>query len=130
MYVSISCKLYLFNDLQVNIVMKNNILSLKDFMINIKINCVLIKNCRVIIPINVRQHEQFLRKKLFIGENNIILSCFKIMIFFAPAFLPNNCNFMFHLAAQVNLILYTYFVNYTTIKILLKSIFNCLLYIL
>lgn len=53
-YVSIKCKLDLIDSFQANILVKNNILSLKGFVINIKKNCTFIESCKVTIPINAR----------------------------------------------------------------------------
>lgn len=54
MYAPMRCKLYLVDGLQANILVENNILSLKGFVINFNKNCALISSCKVTIPINTR----------------------------------------------------------------------------
>lgn len=129
-YTLIKCKLYLINGFQTNILGINNILSSKDFVINITKNCALIENCKVTIFINIRQQRQFLGEKLFASNNNIVLPYSKMMILFILVSLPNNHNFMFHPINQANIILYTYIFNHITTKFLLSNIFDCSLLIL
>lgn len=112
-----------------NILGKNNILSTKDFVINISKNCAFIENCKVTIFITTRQQGQFLGEKLLASNNNIVPSYSNMMILLVLVSPPNNHNFMFHPINQAKLILYTYIFNHITSKFLFSHIFDCLLLI-
>lgn len=49
-------------------------------MINITKNYALIRICKVIIPINIKQYKQFFKKKFLANNDNIILLWLEIMI--------------------------------------------------
>lgn len=66
-YVSLIYKIYLVNILQVNILIQNNILSLKSFVIDIKNKRALIESCGVTIPINTKSYGQFFLERLLVG---------------------------------------------------------------
>lgn len=53
-YVLFKCEIYLGNRFQVNLLIENNILSSKGFVINIKKKKVLIETCGVTIAINAK----------------------------------------------------------------------------
>ena len=96
-YTLIKCKMHIVNFFQANILIKNNILLLKKFVINIKNKCALLKNCGVTILINGKQCGNFLTKKLFASKDKIISPCLDLIVFFIPIFLSNNRNFFFYL---------------------------------
>lgn len=129
-YISIKCNLYLVNGFQTNILVENNILLLESLMINVKKNCILGESFKIRIAMNIKQRRQLFKKKLLIGNNNIVSLCSKVIILFMLVFLSNDRNFMFYPITQANLTLYTHIVDYITTKILVNNIFNCLLRIL
>lgn len=55
-----------------NILVRNNILLPESFIINIKNKCALIGSCEVTILVNVKQHSNFLTKKLLANKDKII----------------------------------------------------------
>lgn len=112
-----------------NILMGNNILSSKGFILNIKIGHAIIKSCRVTILVKARQKGQLLRRKLFTKDNKVMPPCSETMIPLLPVPLPDNQDYLFHSASQTNLILYTQNIHHETSKILVRNISNWLLYI-
>lgn len=126
-YTSIKCELHLVNGFQANILVGNNILSRKGSVININKNCALIGSYKVTISINARQRWQFLRRKLFATNNNVVLPHLKMMIPLSPVFLPDNRDFLFHPTTQVNLTLYAQIVDNITTKMLVSNISDSLL---
>lgn len=129
-YASIKCELHLVNGLQANILVRNNILSSEGFMINLNKNRAFIGSYGVTIPINARQRKQFIRRKLFASDDNVVPPCSKTMIFLAPVSLPDDRDFLFHLTTQANLTFYTHIVDHTITKILVSNTSDCLLRIL
>lgn len=65
-YTFLICEIYLVKALRANLLIGNNIMSLEDFVIDIKENSVFIESCRVTVPINARQRRHFLMKKLLV----------------------------------------------------------------
>lgn len=53
-YTLIKYKLYLMDGFKANILIENNILLLKNFVINVKKNYIFIESCKLIIAINTR----------------------------------------------------------------------------
>lgn len=78
--------------------MENNILLLKSFVFNIKIDHAIIKSCRVTIMVKTKQNNQFLIKKFIAKGNRIVFPQSEIMILFLSIFLLNNQNYLFYLA--------------------------------
>lgn len=124
-YALIKCKLYLVVNLSVNILMRNDVLALEQFIININKQCAFIESYRVTIPITAWQHGQFLRKKLLASKEKVVPPCSNTMISLLPVSLPNDHDFLFHLAAQANLIIYTYIVDHETPKVLVRNTSDC-----
>lgn len=62
-YTSLTCEIYLVKDPKANLVIGNNIMFLKSFVIDIRGKNAFIKSCGVTITIDTRQREQFLTKK-------------------------------------------------------------------
>lgn len=120
-YTSIKCELHLVDGLRANILVGNDILSSKGFVININKNCTFIGSCGVTIPINAKQHGQFLRRKLLASGDNVVPPRSKTIIPPVPVSLPNNCDFLFHPTTQANLTLYAHIVDHTTTKILVSN---------
>lgn len=97
-YILFICKLYLVKSFWVNILVENNVLSPKSFVLNIRIDYAIIRSCGVMIPIKARQQDQFLNKELFIKDNEIMFFCFKTMIPLLLVPLSNDKDFLFHLS--------------------------------
>lgn len=54
-YASLTCEIHLVEDLRANLLIGNNIMSLKGFVIDVKGKKALIGSCKVTIPIDARQ---------------------------------------------------------------------------
>lgn len=117
-YASIKCKLYLVKDLRANILIGNNILVLKGFDLNVRLDHAIVRSCGIKITIKARQRSQFLKRRLFAEKDRIIPPPFEAMISLLPVSLPNNRDFLFHLTAHANLTLFAHIIHYDTTKIL------------
>lgn len=53
-YASLTYEIYLVKGLRANLLIRNNIMSLKGFIIDIKKRSVFIESCEVTVPIDVR----------------------------------------------------------------------------
>lgn len=63
-YISLTCVIHLVKGLRANLLIGNNIISSEGFVIDVKWRSILISTCGVTIPINTRQKEQFLIRRL------------------------------------------------------------------
>lgn len=82
------------------------------------------KSYKVIILIKAKQKNKFLKKKLLAKDNRIVPFCFKTIILLLLIPFPDYRDAMFYPATQINLILYTYTIDYKTLKVLIKNNFK------
>ena len=123
-YASLTCEIHLVEDLRANLLIGNDIMSPEGFIINVKGKKALIDSCEVTIPIDVRQHGQFLAKKLLTNQEIVVSPNSKVMISLLLLPLPDDHDFLFHLATQPSLTLFTYIVDYRTLKVFVKNASN------
>ena len=123
-YAFIICEIHLVENLKANLLIRNNIMSLEGFVINVKRKKALINSCKVTISIDTRQRGQFLAKKLLTSQEIVILPNSKAIISLFPLLLPNNRDFMFHPATQPSLTLFIHIVDYQTSKVFIKKVSN------
>lgn len=109
---------------------ETNILSSEGFIFNVKISPAIIKSCKVINLVRIKHKNYFLKKKLFIKYNKVVFSCSETMIPLLSVPFLDNQNYFFHPVTWTNLAIYTYIIDYETLKILVKNISNQLLHIL
>ena len=95
-------------------------MSPESFVIDIEKKTILIESCRVTIPISVRQRGQFLIRKLLTNKVSVVSPWSEAMIPLVPVSVSDDRDFLFHLATQPNLILFTYIINHHTSKILVR----------
>lgn len=89
-YATLQYKIHLVESLHANLLIGNNIMSLKAMVINLGKKTVLIDACRVTIDINAKQWGQFLARKLLTSQNSVILAHSKAMIFLLKLLLFDN----------------------------------------
>lgn len=123
-YASFKYKLHLIESLRANMLISNDIIASESFVLNIGLGHAVVGSCGVKITIKARQKGQFLRKKLFAENNGIVSSRSEAMIPLLPVPLPDNRNFLFHLAIQTNLTLFAHIINHETTKVLVKNTSN------
>ncbi len=128
-YAFLTCEIHLVEDLRANLLIGNNIMSSEGFVIDIKEKKALISSCKVTIPINARQRGQFLARKLLTNQEIVVPPNSKAKISLLPLHLPDDRNFLFHLATQLSLTLFTYIVDHRTSKVLVKNASNKSLHI-
>lgn len=123
-YASLTYKIHLVKGLRANLLIGNNIMSLKGFIIDVKRRSVFIESCGVSVPIDARQTGQFLIRRLLASQETVVSSYSEAMVSLVPLALPNNRNFIFHPATQTNLTLFTHLINHQTSKVLVKNTSN------
>lgn len=69
-YAFLTCEIYLVEGHRANLLIGNNIMSLEGFFMDVKRRNVLIRGCGVTVPINTKQKEQFLIRKLLPSPNS------------------------------------------------------------
>ena len=126
-YASLTCEIYLVKDLKVNLLIDNDIMSPKGFVIDVKGKSALIGRCEVTVPIDTRQKGQFLTRKLLANQETVLLPHSEAMVSLVSLPLPDNRDFLFHPAIQPNLTLFTHIVDYQTSKVLVRNVSNKML---
>ena len=120
-YTSIRCKLHLVKGLRTNILIGNNILALKSFVLNVSLGHALVGSCGVKITIKARQKGQFLKKRLFAKKDGVIPLRSKTMVPLLLVPLPDNKDFLFYPTAQPNLTLFAHIMHHGTRKVLVRN---------
>lgn len=123
-YASLTCEIYLVKDLGANLLIRNDIMSPEDFVLDVKEKKTLINSCEVTISIDARQQGQFLAKKLLISQETVIPPYSKAMISLLPLLLLDDHNFLFHVATKPSLTLFTHIVDHQTSKVLVRNASN------
>ena len=126
-YASVRCKLHLVKRLWVNILIGNNILAPKSFVLNVGLGHVLIGSYGVKITIRAKQRGQFLKKRLLAEKDKVIPPRSETMVPLLPVPLPNNRDFLFHPTAQLTLTLFAHIMHHDIKKILVRNTFDRLL---
>lgn len=99
-YTFIKCKLNFVNSLKVNILIDNNILASKSFVLNVGLCYALVQTCGVKITIKAKHRGQFLKNRLFAEKNKVVSPHSEAMIPLMPVPLSDNENFLFHPTAK------------------------------
>lgn len=120
-YTALKCEIYLVKGLWANLLISNNILSPKGFVIDIGRKSALIGSCGVTITINAKQQKQLLARKLRAAQDIFVLPCSETIVSLHQVLLPDNWDFLFHPIIQANLTLYSYIVDHETSKVLVKN---------
>lgn len=81
-YAYIKCKLHLVNNLKANILIDNNILCIKSFLINFFNNFTYIQNYNVNIVISAKYYSKFLNYKFLVNAAIFILLQSKASVLF------------------------------------------------
>lgn len=108
-------------DLRANLLIGNDIISPKSFVIDVKKRSILIESCRVTVPIDARQRGQFLTRRLLPSQKTVVPPHLEAMISLVPLALPDNRDFLFYPATQANLTLFTHLVDHETSKVLVRN---------
>lgn len=120
-YASLRCEIHLVEGLRANLLIENDIMSPENFVIDIEKKTALIGSCEVTVPISARQRGQFLTRKLLTSESIIVPPRSEAMIPLVPVSVPDDRDFLFHLAAQPNLTLFTHIIDHQTSRILVRN---------
>lgn len=120
-YASISYELHLVDGLKVNMLVGNDVLCIESFAIKLSTSSTLIHSCSVKININARQYSEFLRHKTLASTSTIMPSRSQALVVFQHIELPNSHDFLFCPFSQQHLTLYSYFLNHTSTKVLVRN---------
>lgn len=93
----------------------------ENFIIDLEKKTTLIRSCKIIIPISVRQRGQFLMRKLLTSEISMVLPRSEAMIRLVAVSVPDDRDFLFHPTVQPNLTLFAYIIDQHTSKVLIRN---------
>ena len=123
-YASIRCELHLVKSFRANILIGNNILASKSFVLNVTLGHALMGSCGVKIAVRVRQRGQFLKRRLLAEKDDVIPPRSKTMISLLSVPLPNDKDFLFYPTAQPDLMLFAHIIHHDTKKVLVRNTSN------
>lgn len=92
-YALLRYEIHLVEGLRANLLIGNDIMLPKNFVINIEKKIMLIGSCGVTVPISARQRGQFFTKKLLASELTVVSPQSKPLIPFVPVSVLDNCDF-------------------------------------
>ena len=95
-YTSIRCELHMVKGLRANILIGNNILAQKGFVLNVGLGHALVRNYEVKITVRARQRGQFLRKRLLTVKDEVIPPRSEIMVPLLLVPFPDDRDFSFY----------------------------------
>ena len=95
MLICIRRKLHIVDDLRAKMLIENNILELKDFIINIINKKICINNYKIEIKISFHSRDEFIRRKIHVKQVIIMSSYFNVMLIIKAIDLLIDHNFLF-----------------------------------
>ncbi len=120
-YTFLTFKIHLAEGLRANLLIGNDIISSEGFITDIKKRSVLIGSYGVTVLIDARQKGQFLTRRLLASQDTVVFPRSEAMVSLIPLPLPDDRDFLFHPSAQINLTLFTHFVDHQTSKVLVRN---------
>ena len=120
-YASLTCEIQLVEGLRASLLIGNNIMSPEGFIIDIKKRSILIGSCRVTVPIDAKQRDPFLTRRLLSSQETVVPPRSEAMVSLFPLPLPDNRDFLFHPTTQANLTLFTHLVDHEISKVLVRN---------
>ena len=123
-FIYLRRKIYIVDDLRIKMLINNDIIDLESIVINIVNKTTYINNCKIIIKISTRSHNEFIKKKIYI-QSTILISPYN-NVFFSIKFINffNDRDFLFELFTQINLTLFIYLIDYFMINVFVKNNIN------
>lgn len=113
--------MYLVESLKANILIENDILYTKGFIINLTSASAYILSYGVTIIISIKSYSLFLKRNILANATTFISLKSETLVNFQQITLPDSCDFLFQPFCQQYLILYSYLLNYTSLKILIRN---------
>lgn len=123
-YACIYRKMHLIDGLKANILVKNNIMALKDLMIDLANFITFISSCNVWIAIIARQRGQPLRKKLMADTTVFLPPNSKSLVSVMHGALLCNRDFFFQPMQQSHFTLFAHLISHDTRKMLVWNDFS------
>lgn len=122
-------KIYLMNDLKTNILIKINIMSFENIVVNLIICTTRIENCNVIVLIKIQTSNNVVFKSIHFRKSITIFSRLEILIEIHYFAILENRNFLFELNEILHFISYAHLIDVTTKTIILRNNTNRLMHI-
>lgn len=79
--------------------MENNIFTSEGFIFDIKLGYDIMEICKVKITIRAKEKDQFLRKKLLVKFDSMVILYSKVIVVLYPISFLDNRDFLFHRVA-------------------------------
>ena len=118
----IARKIHLINDLKVKMLIENDLLNSKDFIIDIEKKSTTIESCEINISLKIQSKESYIRKIVHAQNIVVLLSSEKQLISIKIKIFENR-NFFFESDANANFTMCSHILNTNTKQILIKNEF-------
>ena len=115
---------YIMNNLKVNILMRNEIISFEKIFIDFNKDIARINSCSVIIFIEMRNFNKTISKSVHLRKTIIIFSQSKILILMYYFNVSNNRDFLFEFDEIFYITAYVYIVDIIINAMILRNNFN------
>lgn len=99
----------------------NNVLGTKGFLINFATSSAHIESCNVDVDISAKHLPRLLIRKVLANTTTIVSPKSETLVPFKQIPLPDSQNFFFHPASQPEFTLYAHLVDHTTCKVLARN---------
>lgn len=111
-YALLRSEIHLVKGLKANLLIGNDIMLPKNFVIDIKKKTTLIKSYTVTVSINAKQKGQFFTRKLPTSKLTVVPPQSEALILLVPVSVLDNYDFFFQPASQSNLTLFIHIIDY------------------
>ena len=118
----IARKIHLINDLKIKMLIENDLLNSKNFIIDIEKKSTTIENCEINISLKIQSKESYIRKIVHAQNIVVLLSSEKQLISIKIKIFENR-NFFFESDANANFTMCSHILNTNTKQILIKNEF-------
>jgi hypothetical protein len=118
-------KMHLMKELKVNMLIKNDILKSKKFIINVQKKKTIICNCEdMIIEMKIHQREFFVRRNVISQFFNVISSESYVKILYNVKDLSSNRDFLFEFFFELSIFIYAHVIDARTIEVIVRNEFE------
>ncbi len=118
-------EMHLMKELKVNMLIENDILRSKEFIINVQKKKTIIRSCEdMIIEMKIHQRKSFVRRNVINQFFSVISSKSYVKILYNVKDLSSNRDFLFELFSEMSIFIYAHVINARTIEVIVRNEFE------
>lgn len=89
-YAFLTNEIHLVKCLRANLLIANNIMSPKSFIIDVKRRSIFVRSCGITVSIDIKQKELFLTRTLLASQETVVLPRSKVIVLLVFLSLPDD----------------------------------------